>query len=128
MSFFLTDWIKHPSHLPLIGSVFGQTPEQENLTKQIANLQKVYSEYRPQAAAGQMAGLNQRLDAFAPVNQLLGEIQGKGPGAAFLNLDPLRQNPLAAPGAPLAGSSPPAPAGPQLAEDPARSTWFGGGR
>lgn len=101
------DWLAHPSHLPVVGSLFGTTPEQENLKNQIAGLKGMYESYRPQIANAQQQGLNNRLDAFAPVNNLVGEIQGKGQDTPFFNLDPLRKNPMTQPGSPLAPTPPP---------------------
>lgn len=109
----LLDLLEHPSHLPLIGSLFGTTPEQDKLKQQIANLEGVYKAYRPQIAHAQMQGLDQRLNTFGPVNNLIGEIEGHGGmNSPFFNLSQLEKNPLTAPGSPLA---PPAPAVPPTA-------------
>lgn len=124
MGFFLTDWIKHPSHLPVVGSIFGTTPEQDALKKQIANLQGVYAQYRPMAAQGQMNGLNQRLQAFAPVNNLIGQIEGKG-DRPFFDLQALGKNPMPEGMLDVGGQAPkPAPAQP-AAPGPG-AAYFGG--
>lgn len=92
--------------IPVVGGLLntlfgGQTNQQKDLTKQLARLQGLYAQYRPQLAQAQMQGLSQQLQAFSPVNNLIGQIEGKGNGPYF-NLSALMQNPMTAPGAPLA--------------------------
>lgn len=86
------------AELPIVGGLFGPDAERRGQERDVQaaydRMQRQLQAYRPQAQAAHMAGLQARMDAFAPVNSAL--VAMYGPQAAF-NTDALAQNPFSTP-------------------------------
>ncbi len=80
--------------IPIVGgltsSIFGD-PDQEDHQANLERAQAQINGYRPQAMQGRMNAMNQGALAFGPLNQLMGQMYGKG---AMQNMKPMMQNPM----------------------------------
>ena len=76
--------------LPIVGSLFSD-PAAEAKTKALGKLAAAYQAQRPELAQTQTNALNQQLQAFAPANNMLGEMYGP---SAMQDLTALGQNPM----------------------------------
>jgi hypothetical protein len=91
--FFLTDWLAHPSHIPVVGNLFGKTPEEQQVEDKLGQLSQSYQQYRPVAEQAGVNTLSSQLGAFGPANQAIGDVYGS---KYMQNLAGMEKSPLPA--------------------------------